>query len=240
VLIVGGRSDIGLATARHFAAEGRTIQLAARNAATLDADRRDIELRHGVSVSLHELDLLDTAAVRRFVADVAPLPDIAVCLVGLLGDQAVSEQDLDAATAVMRSNFEAPAAVLTLLANRFAERGSGTLVVVSSVAGERGRASNYVYGAAKAGLTAFASGLRNRLLKRGVHVATVLPGFVDTRMTAGMDLPKPLTASAQEVAAAIARAVRRRQDVTYVRFIWRPIMTVIRAIPEPLFKRLKL
>jgi short-subunit dehydrogenase len=119
-------------------------------------------------------------------------------------------------------------------------RGSGTIIGISSVAGERGRASNYVYGAAKAGFTAFLSGLRNRLAAKGVRVITVKPGFVATRMTEGMKLPPRLTAQPEEVAAAILAATSRRFDVTYVRPIWWLIMAIIRLIPEPVFKKLKL
>jgi len=240
VLILGARSDIGLAVARRFAADGHPVQLAARDAATLDADRADIALRHDVPVSLHEFDALAIETHAGFVDGLPRLPGIAVCAVGLLGVQAEQERDLPAAVQVLRSNFEGPAMVLAVLANRFAERGHGTLVGISSVAGERGRASNYVYGSAKAGFTAFLSGLRNRLAGRGVQVITVLPGFVATRMTAGMALPARLTARPDEVADAIARAVRARRDVIHVRPVWRIIMLIIRHIPESLFKRLSL
>jgi short-subunit dehydrogenase len=140
----------------------------------------------------------------------------------------------------MRTNYEGPACIFALLANRFLERGSGTLVGISSVAGERGRATNYVYGSAKAGFTTFLSGLRNRLAKKGVHVVTVLPGFVATRMTEGMYLPASLTARPAEVATAIERAVRRQKDVIYTRPVWRMIMTIIRCIHERIFKRLRI
>jgi short-subunit dehydrogenase len=137
----------------------------------------------------------------------------------------------------MRSNYEGPALILGLLANRFLERGHGTIVGVSSVAGERGRASNYVYGSAKAGFTAFLSGLRNRLASRGIHVMTVKPGFVRTRMTRGMKLPGPLTASPEVVGQQILTAAAARKDVVYIFPVWRVIMAVIRAIPEAIFKR---
>jgi decaprenylphospho-beta-D-erythro-pentofuranosid-2-ulose 2-reductase len=240
VLVLGARSDIGMAIAHKYAALGRPIQLAARRATTLEPEKTDIELRYNVPVSLHEFDALATETHEGFVADLPELPEIAVCAVGLLGDQSESERDLPAAVVVMRSNFEGPANVLAVLANRFAQRGSGALVGISSVAGERGRATNYVYGAAKAGFTTFLSGLRNRLAKKGVHVVTVLPGFVATKMTEGMDLPERLTAQPDEVAEAIVRAVARKRDVVYVRPIWRLIMTAIRNIPEPVFKRMRI
>ena len=141
---------------------------------------------------------------------------------------------------MMRSNYEGPAQILGLFAERMAAAGGGTLVGVSSVAGDRGRASNYVYGSAKAGFTAFLSGLRNRLAKQGVHVLTVKPGFVATRMTEGMDTPKPLTAAPDEVGEAVFRAVERGRDVIYVRPVWAGVMGVIRALPERVFKKTSL
>ena len=240
VLIVAGRSDIGRAVARRFAAAGHPIQLAARNAATLEADKADIALRHGVEVSLHELDLLDRASIEAFMHGLDRLPGIAVCAAGLLGDQTADERDLKSAALVMRSNYEGPALALAALANRFEERGSGTLVGISSVAGERGRAANYVYGSAKAGFSAFLSGLRNRLAPKGVHVVTVLPGFVATKMTEGMSLPARLTTTPETVAAAIEKAVGRKRDVIYVTPVWALVMLVIRNIPERIFKGMRI
>jgi len=240
VLILGARSDIGKATAHAFAAAGHPVQLAARNAGALEADRTDIALRHSVPVSLHEFDALDVAGFALFIDSLPELPGVAVIAVGLMSDQAQNEQDTASAVQVLRSNFEGPALIFADLANRFAARGSGTLVGISSVAGERGRAANYVYGAAKAGFTAFLSGLRNRLAKQGVHVVTVLPGFVATQMTDGMDLPPKLTAQPEEVGRAIVKAVEKGKDVIYVRPVWRLVMAVIRAIPEGVFKKMRI
>lgn len=226
--------------AHKFAAFGHPIQLAARNAHTLEADKADMELRFRVSVSLHEFNALATDTHEDFVAELPELPRIAVCAVGLMGQQAESERDIQAAGRVMRSNYEGPASILAALANRFEDRGIGTLVGISSVAGDRGRAANYVYGSAKAGFTAFLSGLRNRLAKRGVHIVTVIPGYVATRMTEGMELSAKLTAQPNEVADAIVHAVERNQDVIYVRPIWQIIMFIIRSIPERFFKEMKL
>jgi short-subunit dehydrogenase len=240
VLILGAGSDIGQAIARAFAAEGHPIQLAARNVTRLDPVRSDIALRHGVEVTLHEFDVLDTDSLNGFVDGLPSLPQVAVCVVGLMGTQEDNQRDQAQAQRILRSNFEGPAAILALLANRFEARGTGTLVGVSSVAGERGRATNYVYGSAKAGFTAFLSGLRNRLAGAGVHVVTVLPGFVNTAMTEGLDLPGKLTAEPHEVGAAVLRAVRKKRDVIHVRRIWWLIMAIIRNIPERIFKKLKL
>ncbi|MEO3427499.1 SDR family oxidoreductase [Pelagibius sp. CAU 1746] len=240
VLIIGGRSDIGRAVAHRFAAAGHPIQLAARGAAGLAPDKADIELRHDVAVTLHELDVLAPESFDGFIDGLGDLPGVAICAVGVLGEQAVCERDHGAAALVMRSNYEGPAAILAALANRFEARGSGALVGISSVAGERGRAANYIYGSAKAGFTAFLSGLRNRLARKGVHVVTVLPGFVATRMTDGMDLPKRLTATPEAVATAVEAALRRRRDVVYVKPVWALVMMAIRTIPEGIFKGMRI
>ena len=240
VLILGGRSDIGLVLAHAFAGEGHPVQLAARNAAGLAPEKADIELRHGVPVSLHEFDALDHDSHAEFIDNLPELPEIAISVVGLMGDQVESQIDMEAARRVMRTNFEGPANILALLANRFEARGHGTLIGISSVAGERGRATNYVYGSAKAGLTAFLSGLRNRLAGSGVHVMTVLPGFVATKMTEGMDLPARLTTTPEALARRVLRAVRVRRNTIYVKRIWWLVMLIIRNIPEPIFKRLRI
>lgn len=236
VLILGARSDIGKATAHTFAALGHPIQLAARNASTLEPDRTDIALRYNVQVSLHEFDALDLSSHVAFVEQLPELPETAVCVVGIMGEQSQNEHDLEAASCVMRSNFEGPASILAVLANRFEERGHGTLVGISSVAGERGRATNYVYGSSKAGFTAFLSGLRNRLAQKGVHVVTVLPGFVATKMTEGMDLPAALTTTPEHVSHAVLSAVEKKHNVIYVKRVWRFVMLIIRNIPENIFK----
>lgn len=240
VLILGGRSDIGFAIARAFAAQGHPIQLAARGADGLAPEATDLGLRHGVPVSLHDFDVLATETHAGFLDSLPSWPGVVVSAIGLMGEQEASEEDFAAAARVMRSNYEGPAAILGLVANRMEARGEGVIVGISSVAGDRGRATNYVYGSAKAGFTAFLSGLRNRLARTGVHVVTVKPGFVATRMTEGMDLPAKLTAEPEELGAAVVKAVARRRNVIYVRPVWALVMAVIRTIPEPVFKKLKL
>ncbi len=240
VLVLGGASDIGLAVARRFAREGHPIQLAARRPEELETAKADIEVRYSVPVSLHAFDALAIHAHEHFIDTLPALPEAVVCVVGLLGDQRESETDLEAAVRVMRSNFEGPAAILGVIANRFEARGSGVIIGVSSVAGDRGRATNYVYGSAKAGFTAFLSGLRNRLAKKSVHVMTVKPGFVATRMTEGMKLPPALTATPEAVADQIYAAVLKKRDVVYAKPVWRAVMGVIGAIPEPIFKKLRI
>jgi len=231
VLILGAASDIGLAIAHEFAREKAGVILAAREPKRLEADAADLRVRYGADITLAEFDILRTDRHGAFLDGLPALPDVVVCVVGLLTGQA---------ELVMQTNFNAPASMLDAVAARMEARGAGAIVGISSVAGERGRASNYVYGSAKAGFTAFLSGLRNRLAAKGVQVVTVKPGFVRTKMTAGMKLPGPITAEPREVGAAVLAAVRRKRDVIYVRPVWRLIMTIIRLIPETIFKRLSL
>lgn len=239
-LILGATSDIARAAAEALAADGYALQLAARRADALERERADLSVRTGRDVASHVLDILDTARHAEFIAGLDPVPEVVVCVVGGMGDQAVNQTDADAAARVIATNFTAPAQLLGRFANLFEERGHGVIVGVGSVAGDRGRAKNYVYGSAKAGFAAFLSGLRNRLTGSGVHVATVKPGYVRTRMTEGLDLPRSLTATPAQVGEAIWRAVARRRDETYVLPIWWLVMTIVRAIPERIFKRLDL
>lgn len=240
ILILGARSDMARACAQRFAGEGYDIQLAARDPETLQPDAQDLRVRHGVTVSLHAFDALDSAGFPEFLDGLPVLPSVVLCAVGAMGVQADSQDDPAKAAAVLRANFEGPALILGLIANRFEARDSGTIIGISSVAGDRGRASNYVYGAAKAGFTAFLSGLRNRLSKGKVRVITVKPGFVATKMTEGMDLPARLTAQPDAVADAIWNALKKGKDVIYVKGLWRIIMTIIRLLPEAVFKKTSL
>ncbi|HEU6441770.1 MAG TPA: SDR family oxidoreductase [Microvirga sp.] len=241
LLLVGGTSDIGRATALCYAQAGWRVLLAARREDDAQRNGDDIAVRTGAEVAVHRLDILETSRLQAFIDGLPQLPDTVVCVVGELGDQQRGQTDLSHATQILRTNFEGPALLLGVLAERFLERGSGTIVGVSSVAGDRGRGSNYLYGAAKAGFTAFLSGLRNRLAPAGLRVVTVKPGFVRTQMTAGMKLPPVLTAEAEEVGRAIFTAAEKgKSDVIYVRPVWRPVMMIIGSIPERIFKRLRL
>ena len=237
-LVIGATADIGRAIARRLADRGGTLQLAARNPARLEREAQDLRVRTGVTVTAHRCDVLEDDGGASMLDTLDPFPDIAVCVVGLLGDQAENQRNPATAERVMRTNYIGPVLLMGTLAERFEQRGSGVLVGVSSVAGDRGRAANYVYGSAKAGITAFLSGLRNRLAGSGVHVVTVKPGFVRTRMTDGMNLPAGLTAEPVEVAAAVVKAIHRRRDVLYVPRVWRLVMLVLGAVPERFFKRM--
>ena len=240
LLLLGASSDIARALAQHYAQAGARLQLAARNEAALAADQSDLQLRYGAEVGTYRFDALDLKGHADFVARLDPLPDLVICVFGYLGEAEKARLHGQEAQRILATNFNGAVSVLDRLAEAMAQRGTGTLVGISSVAGDRGRGSNYHYGSAKAGFTAYLSGLRNALFSHGLHVLTVKPGYVRTRMTAGMELPGPLTAEPATVATAIARAVKRRQNVLYTQGIWRPIMWIIRHLPEGIFKRLHL
>jgi len=240
ILILGAASEIGIAIAHRFAKEGYNVQLAARNRDRLTKECKHICARFNVLTTSHEFDVLDLASHKQFIKNLPTLPQIVVCVIGLLGDHNKSKQDIFAASLVMRSNYEGPASILALFANHFEKRRSGTLIGISSVAGERGRASNYVYGSAKSGLTTFLSGLRNRLHKKGVHVITVKPGFVFSGMTKSFDPPCVLTISPETFANRLYTTFIRRRNVTFISPKWFCIMFIIKKIPEFIFKRTKL
>jgi decaprenylphospho-beta-D-erythro-pentofuranosid-2-ulose 2-reductase len=239
VLILGARSDIGRALARAYAATGAEVILAARRADTLGADLADLQVRYGGAVRTVEFDVNDNDP-DGFFARLGGTPGTVVMVVGLLGDQAQSAADDGAARLVMESNYVGPARYLLAAARLMNARASGCIIGISSVAGDRGRGSNFIYGSAKAGFTAFLSGLRNRFGKSKVQVITVKPGFVYTSMTEGMSLPAKLTARPDEVAAAVVKAHRSGRNVIYTKSIWRLIMLIIGVIPERIFKKLNL
>lgn len=245
VLVLGATSGIARATAAGLARRGYGLFLAGRDEEELERVAADLGVRFGVTVQSGPFDALVTddhgaflSWVEEETADMGGLAG-AVVAFGTMGDEARVFVDAAEADRVLRTNLNGAVSVLTPLAAHFEARGGGFLVGVSSVAGERGRKGNYVYGAAKAGLTAYLSGLRARLAPKGVRVVTVKPGFVDTAMTFG----RPgtfLVASAEAVGERIARAVEWGPEVIYAPWFWRPVMAVVRAIPEPLFKRLAL
>lgn len=238
-LIIGAYSDMGRAIALQLAEEGYNLQLAARQAdERLARSAADLALRHQVEVSRLEFDVTATDSHAAFVSSLSPQPDVVVSVAGLMTDQAAAQANFKQANAMIDANFSGLVSLFELLAAQMETRGNGCLVGVSSVAGDRGRQKNYIYGAAKAGFTTYLSGLRNRLASKGVHVLTVKPGFVNTRMTEGMDLPEKLTAEPEEVAAAISRAITKGRNVIYIKPVWLLVMLIIKHIPEFIFKKM--
>jgi short-subunit dehydrogenase len=242
VLILGATSAIARATARLLARDGDALFLVARDAERLDVVAADLSLRGASRIGRLVADLDDFARHETILAEaVRALDGLDVVFVahGVLGDPANCRASFAEAAAVLRTNLLGPVSLLTLVANHFEERGAGTIVVISSVAGDRGRGSHYVYGASKGALSLFLQGLRQRLWTRGVRVLTVKPGFVATPMTAHLER-NLLFAAPETVARGIHRALRGTADVVYLPWFWRWILLAIRAVPERLFKRLKL
>lgn len=240
VLVLGATSDIGEAIAYFFAEKGHPVFLAARNMQALDPLKSDLSIRFRVPVNTFQFDANEFSTHQDFWKSLPEIPLITICVFGYLGEQKVAQEKWEEAEKIINVNYKGAVSLLNPIANHYASAKKGTIIGISSVAGDRGRQSNYVYGSAKAAFTAYLSGLRNRLVKSGVHVATIKPGFVDTKMTEGLPLPKPLTAQPQQVAKAVYHAYRKKKNVVYVLWMWRWIMLIIKSIPEKIFKKLNL
>lgn len=242
VAVFGATSAIATSCARRWAMQGAAFFLVGRTAEKLDQVAGDLITR-GATVQTHVLDLShfdQHAAMLDACYATLGQVDIALIAHGTLPDQKACEQDAQQAVQEFTNNGLSVIALLTDLANRMEVQKSGCIAVISSVAGDRGRPSNYLYGAAKGAVTDFCSGLRGRLFKAGVQVLTIKPGFVATPMTRGLPLPKLLVATPDKVAQNIVRAVEKRRDTLYTPWFWRLIMLIIIHLPEPIFKRLGL
>ena len=236
VLIVGAKSDIAKATAREYAKHGYDLYLAARNASELQEFANDITVRYQKIVKTVELDILNFDSHHTFYEKLKEKPLGVICAVGYLGEQPKSQTDFNEAKCIIDTNYTGVVSLLNIVANDFEKRKNGFIVGISSVAGDRGRKCNYTYGSAKAALTAYLSGLRNRLYSSQVHVLTVKPGFVATKMTEDMNFPAKLTVQPQEVAENIYNAQQKNNNVIYTKWIWRWVMVIIKMIPEWKFK----
>ena len=242
ILLIGATSAIAQACARHWALAGHSLYLLARDAESLQALAADLRLRGAASVQGAQFDANDLgrhpALIDQAIATLGGL-DIALIAHGTLGDQRACQADFPTALHEINTNAISVLSLLTHLANRFEALGQGTLAVISSVAGDRGRRSNYVYGAAKGMVSLFTQGLRQRLHKAGVRVLTIKPGFVDTPMTAAFR-KGPLWATPDYVARKIDQAIHRQRNILYVPAFWALVMALIKAIPEAIFKRMSL
>ena len=240
VLLLGANSDMAVAMARRFAKNKFDVILAARNTEPLALLKSDLEIRYGVRTEAVVFDALSFADHQTFYKNLPFVPDVTICVFGYLGDQQKAMNEWTEAEKTLYTNYVGAVSILNVVAKDYERRKEGTIVGISSVAGERGRQSNFMYGSAKAGFTAYLSGLRNQLHKNNVNVITVLPGFVYTKMTENLTLPPALTAKPEQVAEAVYDAVIKKKNVVYVKWMWRWIMLIIKNIPEPVFKKMKL
>lgn len=242
ILIIGATSAIAEATARRFAQQGARLYLLARDRERLAGLANDLKIRGAASVGHAVFDANDfdrhEAVLDRAIQELEGL-DTALIAHGTLGDQKACEKNFSLLLRELNTNAISVMSLLTHLANRLEAQGHGTIAVIGSVAGDRGRQSNYVYGTAKGAVSIFLQGLRNRLYKRGVHVLTIKPGFVDTPMTAAFKKGL-LWAQPDAIAQSILAGIEKKRDEVYAPFFWRFIMAIICSIPEKVFKRLSL
>lgn len=245
ILIFGATSAIAQAAARRWVARDCQLFLVGRNAEKLQSLHLDLAVRSGTAQRIHsaqaDLDQLDghEALIQQATLAMGGLDAVLVAH-GSLPDQAQCEVSFDATLAALQTNAISVISLSAFVAMQLQAQGRGCLAVITSVAGNRGRQSNYVYGAAKGMASLFLQGLRNRLSPHGISVVEIQPGFVDTPMTAAFNKKGPLWASADQIGAGIVKAMDRGADIVYLPWYWRYIMLVIRSIPERVFKRMKL
>lgn len=238
VLIIGATSDIAKALARVYTKNGYNLYLAARQSSSLEDLKKDIELRSNARVELLDFDISAYETHESFYDSLKEKPLGVIVVSGYMVDQKIAQNRFDECKKMIDVNYIGALSILNIVANNFEKERRGFIVGVSSVAGDRGRAANYIYGSTKAAFSAYLSGLRNRLYESGVQVLSVKPGFVDTKMTQGMDLPQNLTAQPSDVADDIFNAQQKGRNVLYTKNIWFFIMLIIKHIPEFIFKKM--
>ena len=240
ILILGAMSDVAQAIAHEYAKNGYNIQLAARRKERLEPLQKDIELRHNVKVVVAEFDAVNFKSHSDFYKNLPYEPSVVACVFGYLGDTQKGLIDWKEAEQILNINYTGAVSILNVIASNMMERKHGTIIGISSVAGERGRQSNFLYGSAKAGFTAYLSGLRNKCFHSNVHVLTVKPGFIKTSMTQGMPLNPKLTAIPQKIAKDIFKAATKKKNILFSLWMWKYIMKIITTIPEGMFKKMKM
>jgi len=240
LLIIGATSDIAKTTAREFAKNGFDLILSSRKIEALKEFKKDLEIRYEIEVDLKEFDIIEFSKHQEFFNEIKDKVDVVLVAAGYMSSQKEAEVNFDKTINTINVNYTGAVGVLNIIANEFEKRKKGTIIGISSVAGDRGRKSNYIYGSSKAAFSAYLSGIRNRLFKSNIQVITVKPGFVYTKMTEGLDLPEKLTATSEEIAQEIFKAFKKKKDVVYLKPIWRIIMRIIIYIPESIFKRMNI
>lgn len=243
ILIVGATSAMAIECARIWAAEQAELFLVGRNKIKLKQVADDLSVLGACKTHIFNMDLNEINSLPTMVdACYSELEKVDILLVahGTLPDQKACEEDYELALREYSTNCLSVISVLALIANKMEKAQHGTIAVISSVAGDRGRSSNYLYGSAKAAVTTFCEGLRVRLFKSGVHVLTIKPGFVRTPMTEGMPLPEMLVSSPKKIARIILKGIEKKRDSIYAPFFWSWIMLIIKNIPNAIFKRMSL
>ena len=237
VLILGGNSDVGKSLAKDFGKLGSNLILTSRKKGQLDSFKSDLEIRNEINCDVELFDVLDFNSHESFYNNLKNKPDIVISCIGYLDNQEKSENSFEESLKSIQTNFTGLVSILNVVSNDFESRKSGIIVGISSVAGDRGRGSNYIYGSSKSGFTSYLSGLRNRLFNSGVKVIDVKPGFIKSKMTDHLDLPKILTSTPEEISDSIIKSIKRKKNTVYIKWFWKWIMLVIIILPEFIFKR---
>ncbi|GIX42730.1 MAG: short-chain dehydrogenase [Leptospiraceae bacterium] len=241
VVILGATSDMAVAFSHLLAKKNISQILIGRNKEKLEAIAKDLQIRYQIKVDTILFDV-EKDSPEQIIKKIPDSIDMFACFIGYLGDQKKAQTDSNEAQRIIKINYTMPAIFTEMMIEKIKQSSSKkrTIIGISSVAGDRGRQSNYFYGSAKAAYSTYLSGLRNRLFKEKIHVLTVKPGFVYTSMTENLNLPPLLTAKPEEVAKDIFKAAMKEKNVIYTKWFWKYIMLIIKYLPEFIFKRLSL
>lgn len=240
ILIIGAKSDIAKEVAKVYAKNGYDLYLAGRDINTLKEFANDLRIRCNIAVKLKNFDLISFDTHKEFYNSLEEKPLGVISVAGYMTEQKVAQVDWDKTFNTINVNYTGTISILNIIANDFEKNKKGFIIGISSVAGDRGRKANYIYGSAKAGFSTYLSGLRNRLFDQGIQVLTVKPGFVNTKMTENMELPDKLTAEPEEIALDIYNAQKKGKNILYTKWIWKYIMLIINNIPEFIFKKMSI
>lgn len=243
ILVIGATSGIGEKVVHELAEKNHHLLIAGRDMDKLHRIAKDVDIRFQVKATPISFEALAFDTHEEFwktCASIAPDIQGVVFCVGYLGDQTVAQDDFAEASNIIDTNYKSAVSILNIIANEFEQRKHGFICAISSVAGDRGRQSNYMYGSSKGALTIYLQGLRNRLASSNVNVLTVKPGFVNTKMTAGLLDDSPLVSEPEQIAKIIVKGIKRKRNVIYTPLFWCAIMLIIKLIPEPIFKKMKL
>lgn len=231
---------MGKSLAKDFGNHGSNLILTSRNKGQLDSFKSDLEIRNEINCDIELFDVLNFESHELFYKNLKNKPDIVITCIGYLDNQEYSQNYFEESLKSIQTNFTGLVSILNIISIDFQKRKSGIIVGISSVAGDRGRGSNYIYGSSKSAFTSYLSGLRNILSESGVSVITVKPGFIKTKMTIHLNLPNLFTATSEEVSKKIIKSIIRKTNIVYIKWFWRIIMYLIILIPENIFKRLRL